>query len=586
MTPGPPHTHTGLAPGPAPRWHLTDSPDDGAVDALTRELKLPRALCSVLAVRGLSLPASAKAFLRPLLAGLHDPARLPDAPQAAERIQHAIRTGETVLVHGDYDVDGISGTALLARWIRRLGGHAVPFVPHRLRDGYDFGRAGLAAALEARAGLVVTVDCGTTALEPIREARKAGLDVIVTDHHTPGPVLPEAVAVVNPGRADSEYPDAGLCGTGVAFKICQLLAEAHNVDRETLFASLDLVALATVADLVPLNDENRTLVRYGLRALAATSNPGLRALLARTGLDGKRLGAGKVAFVLAPRINAVGRMGAAATGLQLLLTDDADEAARLADVLEEENRARQEEDGKTLGEALELLAEQYEPDRDFGVVLAAEGWHPGVIGIVASRVVERIHRPTVLVSLGDGRARGSARSISGFHLYEALSACRSHFIRFGGHRMAAGMDLSPGGLDAFRRDFNDEARTRLGGVPPRPTLTADAEIGLDEVSRDLAHFLQYLGPFGVANPRPVFVARQVDLTAPPSVLKDEHLKLQLGNGTARLEAVGWRLLQRMRPEELGLGPVDLVFHVEEHEFRGRRSVQARLLDVRRSVGAP
>lgn len=506
MTPEAANSLVRLAPSPAPSWEIAPPPPDEAVQALVHELRLPRPLCAVLAVRGLEDGDHAKAFLRPVLESLHDPEGLPDARIAADRILVAIADGETILVHGDYDVDGIAATALLTRWIRRLGGQVAPFVPHRLRDGYDFGQAGLDAALEAGATVIVTVDCGITAVEPIAAAGLAGLDVIVTDHHTPGPVLPEALAVVNPARTDSTYANPGLCGTAVAFKLCQLIARHHGVADEEIFASLDLVALATVADLVPLSEENRVLVRFGLRALAQTANPGLRAMLNRTGLAGKSLQAGQIGFVLAPRINAVGRMAAASTGLDLLLTEDPAEADRLADVLEDQNRIRQSEDRRTLDQALELLAEQYDPDRDFGVVLAAEGWHPGVIGIVASRVVERIHRPTVLIALDNGKGRGSARSIPGFHLYDALSACQSHMVRFGGHRMAAGMDIAEADLQAFRVAFNTEARARMEGVPPQPALRVDASLALDEVSRDLAHYLQYLGPFGVSNRRPVFVA--------------------------------------------------------------------------------
>jgi len=569
-----------LAPAPSPHWHLPDPPEETTVQALQQALRLPRALCAVLAVRGVNGDATAKAYLRPHLDELHEPSDLPDADRAVDRILHAVRHGETILVHGDYDVDGVSAVTLLTRWIRRVGGQVVPFVPHRTRDGYDFGEAGLEAAAAAGADLVVTVDCGTTATDAVARANAAGIDVVVTDHHTPGASLPDAVAVVNPARPDSTYPNPGLCGTGVAFKLCQLLARAHGVSDEELFASLDLVALATVADLVPLVGENRVLVRYGLRALAATENPGLRALLERTRLTGKPLDAGKIGYVLAPRINAVGRMAAAATALELLLTEDPDQARRLADVLEEENRARQEEDRRTLAEALDLLALDFDPDRDFGVVLGADGWHPGVIGIVASRVVERVHRPTVMVAWSGDDGRGSARSISGFHLYDAINACSRHLSRFGGHKQAAGMDLPRSAFGAFREAFNAEARTRLGGVKPRPSVRADLEVGLNDVTRDLAHYMQYLGPFGMGNPRPVFVARNVDLTAPPGVVKDEHLKLKLGQGRARLEAIGFRMAHRVPPESLGVGPVDIVFQVDEREFRGRMSLQAKLLDIR------
>ncbi len=575
-----------LAPAPQPSWRTPDPPDEHAISHLQTALRLPRALCAVLVARGLSEETAAKAYLRPLLDGLHPPSGLPDADRAADRLLEAIRGGEQVLVHGDYDVDGVSGVALLTRWIRRLGGRVTPFVPHRVRDGYDFGPAGLRVAQEAGAHLIVTVDCGITALEAVARARSMGIDVIVTDHHTPGPSLPPALAVVNPQLPDSTYPNRGLCGAAVAFKLCQLLAQAHGVEDEELYASLDLVALATIADLVPLDGENRILARYGLRAMASTTNPGLRALLASSRLDRGPIDAGKVGFILAPRINAVGRMGAAATALDLLLTEDEDEAARLADTLEEQNRIRREEDRRTLDQALGLLAADYEPERDFGVVLGAEGWHPGVIGIVASRVVERIHRPTVLVAFQGADGRGSARSIPGFHLYDAVRACSGHLTRFGGHRQAAGMDLRRTSLEAFKTAFNEEARSRLEGVSPKPRIQADLEVSLDDVTLEMAHYLQYMGPFGISNRKPVFLARNVELTAPPNLVKGEHLGLRLGQDRARLRAIGFGIAHRVPPEALGMGPVDLVFQVAEREFRGSRALQARVLDVRPSAGAP
>ncbi len=579
-------TPTVLAPAPQPSWRPPLPPDEQAVARLRSALNLPRALCAILVGRGLGEEAEAKAYLRPLLDGLHPPSALPDASRAVDRLLAAIRSGEQVLVHGDYDVDGVSGAALLTRWIRRLGGRVTPFVPHRVHDGYDFGPAGLRAAQEVGASLVVTVDCGITALDTVARADAMGIDVIVTDHHTPGPSLPRALAVVNPKLPDNTYPNPGLCGAAVAFKLCQLLARAHGVEDEELHASLDLVALATIADLVPLNGENRILARYGLRAMARTKNPGLRALLARSRLDGGPIDAGKVGFILAPRINAVGRMGAAATALELLLTEDVDEAARLADILEEQNRIRREEDRRTLEQALALLAADYDPERDFGVVLGAEGWHPGVIGIVASRVVERIHRPTVLVAFQGGDGRGSARSIPGFDLYDAVRACSGHLTRFGGHRQAAGMDLPRTSLEAFKAAFNEEARNRLEGVSPKPSIQADLEVSLEDVTLEMAHYLQYLGPFGISNRTPVFLARNVDLTAPPRVVKGEHLGLRLGQDRARLRAIGFGLAHRVPPDALGTGPVDLVFQVAEREFRGSPTVQARVLDVRPSAGAP
>ncbi len=572
----------GLPPAPEHRWKLAEAPDAERVGLLERELKLPRPLCRVLAARGWQDPDGAKRFLRPLLEHLHPPDTLADGVRAAERVARAIRSGETILVHGDYDVDGVCGAALLTRRLRELGGSVEAFVPHRLRDGYDLGDAGLERARSVGASLLVTVDCGTVALDAVERARKGGLDVVVTDHHTPGPELPPALAVVNPSRSDCSYPGGELCGTAVAFQLLRLVGERMGRPFEELHPHLDLVALATVADLVPLRGENRTLVRLGLRVLPGTANAGLRALMEVTGLAGGPVTAGQIGFVLAPRINALGRMADAGEALRLLLTDDPVEARALAERSDRENRGRRDEDRRTLDAALELLARSYDPARDFGVVVAGEGWHPGVIGIVASRVVERLHRPAVLVALDGERGRGSARSIPGFHLYDALRECSGHLERFGGHEKAAGMELRRDRLDDFRESFAGCARARLADADLRPLLAADAEIPLTEVTEELHRLLRYVGPFGMGNPRPVFVSRGVGMDGPARVVGRGHLKLRLRQDGVRLEGIGFDLAERRSPESLGEGPLDVAYQVTENEYRGRRTLQARLLDVRPS----
>jgi single-stranded-DNA-specific exonuclease len=567
-------------PHPAPLWIPPPDPAPEAVSHLARELQLPAPLCALLVARGIEDVDAAKRHLRPLLEHLHPPELLEGAGVAADRLLEAAARGEPILVHGDYDVDGVCAAALLTLWLRRLGARVVPFVPHRLRDGYDFGPAGLERAERLGARVILTADCGTVAHDTVAEARRRGVDVIVTDHHTPGPALPPALAVVNPNRADSSYPEKSLSGTGVAFKLCQLLAARRRVPLDELLPHLDLVALATVADLVPLEGENRVLVRYGLRALASTSKPGLRALLEVTGTRPERVEAGKVGFVLAPRINAVGRMADAAEGLRLLLTGDQAEAQALAHRLEDVNRARQQEDRRTLEEALALLAEDFDPERHYGVVLAREGWHPGVIGIVASRVVERIHRPTILVALEGERGRGSGRSIPGFDLHDAVSACSPHLGRFGGHKQAAGMDLRREALPAFRAAFEQEARTRLSGSPLRPTLRVDLELSPAEATLPLVERLRYLGPHGMGNPRPTFLGRGLLLAEPPRVVGSGHLRLRLQGDGCRLDGIGFRMAERVPPETLGAGPVDAVFQLQADDYRGEVRVQAKLLDVR------
>ena len=570
-----------LPPPPPPEWTISPEPDPEVVARLALELSLPEPLCAVLAVRGVRDPDAAKVFLRPRLDHLHPPERMRDLERAADRILEAVVRGETVLVHGDYDVDGVCAAALLTLWIRRLGGSAVPFVPHRVRDGYDLGPAGLEATRQAGASLLVTCDSGILAHDAVSEASRQGIDVIVTDHHLPGAMLPPALAVVNPNRSDCEYPDRSLCGAGVIFKLCQELALRRQIPPEELWRHLDLVTLATIADLVPLTGENRILVRFGLRYLTRTSKPGLRALLEVSGISpGAEIEAGKVGFVVAPRINAVGRMGDAAIALQLLLTEDPREAGELARRVDQENARRQEEDRATLDEAVALLAPDFDETRDFGVVLAGEGWHPGIIGIVASRVVERIHRPVVVVAMDGDQGRGSARSIPGVHMLRALERCESHLLRFGGHRQAAGMELAREALIPFRKAFNREIEAQLDGHLPRPVRGGEVRLPLPDVTEELHRLLGYLGPFGMGNPRPVFWARGLRLEGRPRVVGRGHLKLELREGRGRLGAIGFGLADRVSPASLDGGSVDALFHLRENEYRGTRSLQARLLDLR------
>ncbi|TVR63652.1 MAG: single-stranded-DNA-specific exonuclease RecJ [Gemmatimonadales bacterium] len=565
---------------PRPRWELAPAPDPHRVQALAQELHLPPALCRVLVARGIQEGEAARTFLRPLLDHLHPPHLLTDATRAARRILQAVEKGEGILVHGDYDVDGICSAALLTLWIRRLGGRVEAFVPDRLRDGYDLGPAGIERAEALGATLIVTCDSGIVAHDAVALARARGVDVVITDHHTPGETLPPAVAVVNPNRSDCDYPYPSLAGVGVAFKLCQLLGQMAGRPEAELLENLDLVALATVADLVPLTGENRVLVRYGLRVLQQARRPGVAALLEVTELAAEDVDAGKVGFVLAPRLNAAGRMGSAMEALELLLAPDLDRARTPARRLEALNALRRDEDARTLDEALERLAADYDPRRDFGVVVAGEGWHPGVIGIVASRIVERIHRPTVLLTTENGRARGSARSIPGVHLLDAVRAAEDHLVRFGGHRQAAGMDVETARIPHFREAFNKAVRHQLQDVQPRPRARGDVTLGLDEVSEELLHFLQYVGPFGIGNPEPIFWAAGVEVARGARIVGKGHLKLRLRERGRELEAIGFGLGHEMPPERLGAGPVDVLFRLRTNEFRGVRSLQAQLKDMR------
>jgi single-stranded-DNA-specific exonuclease len=557
--------------------------DPAAVAALGAELGLPEAIAAVLVRRGYADPAAAKAFLRPSLEDLHDPWALPDMEAAVARIAAAIDDGERILVHGDYDVDGVCGTTLLTRALRELGARVEPFVPNRLEHGYDFGPAGLGAALERKCGLVLTCDCGIAAHEAVAAARDAGIDVVVSDHHTPSPELPPALAVLNPHRDDSSYPEKVLCGAGVAFKLLQALFERRGRVVQDLYKYLDLVGIPTIADLVPLIGENRTLARFGLKVLERTPNPGLRALLRVSGLKaGRAISAGQIAFVIGPRINAVGRMGEAMRGVRLLLMEDEAEAAVIADVVEAENRHRREVDRATLEEAQQIIEESFDPESDRAIVLASQNWHPGVIGIVASRIVERYYRPTVLIALDGDSGRGSGRSIPGFHLYDALRTCESHLLQFGGHRAAAGVQIRTDEVEAFRDSLNAVAHEWLEPQDLVPTIRIDHELGMSEVSAGLWRFLKHFGPYGQGNPKPVFLARDVALRGVPEVVGDDHLRLRIDVGDgATPEAIAFG--QAAEIDWLDESSrVDLAFQVGVREWQGVEYVQVQVLDVRPS----
>ena len=567
---------------PKHRWIIPERPDPAAVARLQQELHLPEPLCRLLATRGLADIDGAKVYLRPRLDQLHDPCLMLDLDRAVERLERAIRDGEQILIHGDYDVDGICSTTLLTRTLRLLGASAIPFIPRRIEDGYDLGSAGVDAALRAGARVVVTCDCGTSAHEPVRALQDAGVDVIISDHHLPsGGVLPAAYAVLNPKRPGCTSPDRDLAAVGVAFKLALALVRKRGGNENAVYRMLDLVALATIADIAPLRGENRVLARYGLRMLNETTNIGLRALIRAAGLAERQITAGRVGFILAPRLNAVGRMGHAIRGVELLLTNDEHHANAIARDLEELNEHRQEVDRATLVRARELLT-GIEMDETYGIVLAEEGWHPGVIGIVASRLVEEFGRPTVLVALEGNVGKGSGRSIPAFDLHDGLSQCRDLLARFGGHRSAAGITIDREQLPAFAARFNAIARERLTPDDLIPELRSDLEVTLGELTLQLEALLRHIEPCGVGNPSPVLIARHVTVAAPPRVVgkEQEHLKLRLADETGtQIEALGWGMAARATEVDQGV-VIDVAFRLESDEWNGEKRLQARLADFR------
>ena len=569
------------APAEAPRWVVCPRPDSAAVHRLAAELSLPEPLAAILVQRGYADAAAARQFLRPPLSGLADPHSLADMDRAVDVIAAAVRARRRILVHGDYDVDGQCGSALLTRALRFAGGDVTAFVPHRLRDGYDFGDAGLAKAREIGASLIITCDCGITAVGPVRCARDAGIQVVVTDHHLPGAELPPAEAVVDPQRPDDTSGLTQLCGTGLAFKVVQALVPALGLSPNLPLHLLDLVALATVADVVPLTGENRTLVKHGLKLLCSSRWPGVRALVEACGLDGRSVRASHCGFILGPRLNAAGRVGDAADGLRLLLTDDAAEAAALAARLEQLNGERQQLDQRMLEQALERLEAVGELDP--GLVIEGEGWHPGVVGIVASRVVERYGRPTFLIAFDGEIGRGSGRSISRFDLHGALGECHDLLERYGGHHMAAGLTIRREHLEEFRTRFVALARRRLAPEDLGPEQRVDLEIPLIEATPELERLARSLEPTGAGNPSPVLGVRGARLTR-RAIVGAGHLKGTLEDGEARLSAIAFQWADRAA--SLGEGPVDAAFRLESNEWQGITTLQARLCAIAPSSAAP
>ena len=563
---------------PRARWILPAEPDAAVVEQLRHELHLPTAICRLIATRGYDAPDDAKAYLRPRLDHLHDPGSLLDLDRAVQRLIRALREQETILVHGDYDVDGICSTTLTVRTLRMLGGNAIPFIPRRLIDGYDLTNAGVRAAKEAGATVVVTCDCGTSAHTPIGELQGSGIDVIVTDHHLPGGPLPAAYAVLNPKRPGCPSPDKDLAAVGVAFKLAMALTRALGGNQNEVLRMLDLVALATIADVAPLKGENRVLVRYGLKLLNDSQRPGIRAMVRAAGLEGKTLTSGRIGFVLAPRLNAAGRLGSAMRGVELMLAANEQIANPIARELEELNAKRQDIDRATLAQARELVLAMDLPST-YGIVLAEQGWHPGVIGIVASRLVEEFGRPTVLIALEGAEGKGSGRSITPFDLHAGLSECRDLLARFGGHRSAAGVTISIDRVPEFAARFNAVAASRLTQDDLIPELRVDLELTLDQADDELEALLRHMEPCGMGNPSPLFVARGITVVGQPKVVGNDGLKVLLGGSGCRIVALGWGMGPRVRELEEGM-LIDVAFRLERDEYRGESRLQARLADFR------
>ena len=539
---------------------------------------MPLAAARIIWTRGYRTTDAAAHFLNPALRDLHDPFLLRGMDRAVERIRDAIAARQRIEIHGDYDVDGVTSTVVLKKAIEMAGGAADWRIPHRLRDGYGMQPAAVEEAAQRGARLIVSVDNGIRATPAIERAAQLGVDVIVTDHHLPDSSLPPALAVINPNREDCGYPNKNLCGAGVAFKLAHaILSRAGWADARlfrTLESFLKLVAIATVADIVPLTGENRVIVKHGLGGLRDVRNPGLRALLDAAGFRDKAPTATEVAFRIAPAINASGRMDSAGQAVRMFTTSDPEEARAIASELFTLNQERQAAERAIVHEILERCLATPVTDREAALVFWGEGWHRGVVGIVASRVMQRYHRPAIVLGVEDGVAQGSGRSIAAFHLLDALESMRELFTKFGGHAHAAGLSLPAGSLELFRERLQTWAAARLAVEDLRPVVEVDAVLDLADVNDDLWEALERIAPFGMDNPCPLFGLRSAMMAGPPQVWKEKHLKFAVKQGTRTmvLKAFG----KADRAAELAPGQsLDVAFEIERDWFYGGLGVLAR-----------
>ena len=562
------------------RW-VTAKPNLETVRSLARSCGFTPLAAAALCARGIDTPEAARAFLETDPAKLHDPMLLPDMAKARDTIRQAIEQGKKIAVFGDYDVDGVTSTCVMTRVLRSLGADVRHYIPDRLSEGYGLSMGAMDRLAQDGIGLIVTVDSGVSAFEEIARARELGMEVVVTDHHECREELPDANAVVNPKRADSTYPFAELAGVGVAFKLACALA-GDGQQRAVLEQYADLVALGTVADVMPLIGENRIIVAAGLRRMAETQNVGLSMLLHESGQQGKRLTASTISFILAPRINAAGRLGHADMAAELFLTDDPRRAQTLAMALCEQNKQRQATENQILEQALQKLRREYDPLEDQVIVLAGEDWHHGVIGIVSSRICDRYACPTVLIALEDGIGKGSGRSVKGFNLYEALCDSAPLLERFGGHELAAGLTIREENIQQFHENMEAWAREHVNPQELMPILHIDCPIAPEFISTEATRGLDVLEPFGMGNPQPVFSMCDLLVEEITPISSDRHVRLTLSKDgqtyTAMLFGTG----------QGGCGfaqgnYVDAAFCLEINEYRGRCSVQLVIRDIQLST---
>ncbi len=563
------------------RWNYIQPEHEEAIPRLQKELGVPESIARLLSIRGIKTFEDARQFFRPDLESLHDPFLMKGMETGAERLAAAIRNSEKVVVYGDYDVDGTTATAIMHTFLKNFGLDVHFYIPHRFKEGYGIGRDGIDYAESIGAGLIVSVDCGITAVEETEYARSKGIELIICDHHNAGDKIPDAVAVLDPKQPGCPYPFKGLSGAGVGFKLIQATLVKLGLPPNVAHPYLDLVAISIASDIVPIVDENRILMREGLDRINKNPRAGIKALLDRIQLRGPELTTSHIVFSLGPRINAAGRMGDAAVAVALLISETPEEAGELASRLEKINLQRRSTDTRTMDEALKQIDGDSYGDAGSCLVLHDPDWHLGVIGIVASRLVDIYCRPTIMLSTVDGQIKGSARSINGFNIYDALKKCDDLLVQFGGHKYAAGLTIEEDQLEEFIKRFHDITGEMLSEQDFNPELLIDTELSLNEITQRFWKLLKQFEPFGPNNLKPIFVSRDVNLNTRPMIVGQGHLKMRISqSGAPAFEAIGFNMEKYAEPlRNAGSGSVDIAYTIEENTWNNKTSLQLRLKDI-------
>lgn len=565
------------------RWRLKPAPDPGIVHELTYE-RCPTSAATILAQRGIMDKRGAAHFFRPSLADLHDPFLMAGMQLAVERIERALGDNERIMVFGDYDVDGTTAVALVYGFLARFTGNLTFYIPDRYAEGYGISTQGIDKAKEEGVGLIIALDCGIKSVEKVAYARERGIDFIICDHHLPGDQLPEAVAVLDPKRPDCPYPFKELSGCGIGFKLMQGFAQRNGIEFEELESLLDLVAISTACDIVPVGGENRILCHFGLQRINDKPRPGVRAILGMANVK-KRLGVGDLVFSIGPRINAAGRIEHGRKAVELLLAHEEQQAVAIATLIDGNNSHRQELDRNMTEEALAHIAEDEWQQSAWSTVVFNPDWHKGVVGIVASRLTERHYKPTVVLTASNGKAVGSARSVKGFDVYEAISVCSDLLEQFGGHMYAAGLTMPLENVEAFRARFDEAVRAMILPEQRIPEEDVDLELRLDAVDDGLLRVIRHMAPYGPGNMRPVFLARGVVDSGSARLVGEHHLKMRLLHPDAprrSFDAIAFKQANWLELVRSGK-PFSVLYTLEDHEWQGRVSTQLNIKDIKPGV---